>query len=413
MKKIYGVLLLLFPFICFSQSNFQKGIIVNHERDTISGFIDYREWTKNPSEILFKKTLTSEAKKLAEKEITYFEVVNNEAYRLALLPISMDKVDLPDLSIGTDSTHIFRAVFLKIIEKGKNVTLLSYRDNLKTRFYIETGKGVEELVFKRYYLDEKKQKTSTENLFRGQLLAVSQKSAVEITPAFREKISKTDYTINSLSAIIRNINGQNPKSKTASSRFFAGALLSQNSTAYKGENVLTNGGAAVNYSPGMTLGFDIFFNPRTQKLMFRNELTLSSSKAAISRDEGYKKTAHSFQQMILAISPQIIQNAYNTNQLKINVGAGLSGTFARTNNNYYRVSYQQQGSGFSDSERKDFIEIKKFWYALPIRTGIVFRNRYEVSAQYTVPISSISNYQTYSINRSSMNLGFNYLFSKK
>jgi hypothetical protein len=39
-----------------SQKNLQPGYIINNSNDTVSGFIDYREWYKNPVSILFTQS---------------------------------------------------------------------------------------------------------------------------------------------------------------------------------------------------------------------------------------------------------------------------------------------------------------------------------------------------------------------
>jgi len=49
------LLLLLFPFFASAQSNYKPGYVVTLPDDTIHGFIDYKEWDKNPEKISFKK----------------------------------------------------------------------------------------------------------------------------------------------------------------------------------------------------------------------------------------------------------------------------------------------------------------------------------------------------------------------
>lgn len=55
-KSVY--LFSLFFFISsksFTQQNFTKSKIINSLGDTLTGFIDYKEWIKSPEQISFKK----------------------------------------------------------------------------------------------------------------------------------------------------------------------------------------------------------------------------------------------------------------------------------------------------------------------------------------------------------------------
>ena len=40
--------------LSFGQRNFQPGYIVLNNNDTVAGFIDYREWHKNPEKPFFR-----------------------------------------------------------------------------------------------------------------------------------------------------------------------------------------------------------------------------------------------------------------------------------------------------------------------------------------------------------------------
>ncbi len=74
MKRFFLLLQLLLPIISLAQSNFKKGFIINNNKDTISGFIDYREQINNPVSINFKRTVNGEADVFGLKDLLGFEV---------------------------------------------------------------------------------------------------------------------------------------------------------------------------------------------------------------------------------------------------------------------------------------------------------------------------------------------------
>ena len=53
------LLFLLINNVCLAQSNFIKAKIISNQSDTLAGYIDYKEWIKSPTEISFKKELSS------------------------------------------------------------------------------------------------------------------------------------------------------------------------------------------------------------------------------------------------------------------------------------------------------------------------------------------------------------------
>ncbi|MGZ3814058.1 MAG: hypothetical protein ACXVJN_20060, partial [Mucilaginibacter sp.] len=59
MRVLYklSVLFFLLPLISVAQSNYKPGYVVTLKGDTIHGFINYREWNKNPRQIAFKNDI--------------------------------------------------------------------------------------------------------------------------------------------------------------------------------------------------------------------------------------------------------------------------------------------------------------------------------------------------------------------
>src|ERR1700690_177057 len=95
---IFLILNCLVIFHAEAQSNFQKGLVVMNNSDTLRGYIDQKEWTRNPSTVSFQKASDDHSPKVFTiKDILYFQVDGRESYQRFIGTISMDKVSLDNL----------------------------------------------------------------------------------------------------------------------------------------------------------------------------------------------------------------------------------------------------------------------------------------------------------------------------
>jgi hypothetical protein len=139
MKNFCQALLATFllPLFSFAQSNYKPGYVVTLKGDTLHGFIDYREWSSNPNSINFKTAIAdNKAREFTPAEIGFFNISGLESYRRYEGPVSMDATDKDHLANAIDSSFRVEAVFFKELQKGKNLALYAYTDNLKSRFYV-------------------------------------------------------------------------------------------------------------------------------------------------------------------------------------------------------------------------------------------------------------------------------------
>ena len=70
--------------ISFSQKNYLPGKVITLQHDTLTGYIDYRNWEVNPKIITFKKEITSDEITYTPLEISGFQV-SDENYLSAEL----------------------------------------------------------------------------------------------------------------------------------------------------------------------------------------------------------------------------------------------------------------------------------------------------------------------------------------
>jgi hypothetical protein len=215
MKPIALPLFVIFflPFFSLAQANYQPGVIVNQKGDTLRGFIDFREWDKEPKEINFKPDTAAQPIKYSARQIRYFNVSVGylAEYQQYCGRITTDETDINKLLIGRDTSVRIDTVFLKIIQRGKNLTLFSYGDNIKVRYYISEKPGdvPQELTYRVYYNSDDENgysRTKYENVYQNQLYTTAVKANV-MTDRFKLDISRASYTENSIVPIVSKING--------------------------------------------------------------------------------------------------------------------------------------------------------------------------------------------------------------
>src|SRR5579872_7058219 len=155
MKHFYGLLLvsLLLPVFASAQSNYKPGYAVTLKGDTLKGFINYKEWGQNPSSIDFKTNIADKtAEVLTTDDIKLFNIIGLDLYQKFTGPIGIDNIDPGRISYGKDTTFKVASVFLRVLTGGKNITLLSYIDDVRPHFYTEEAPGYvpKELIYHLY-----------------------------------------------------------------------------------------------------------------------------------------------------------------------------------------------------------------------------------------------------------------------
>jgi hypothetical protein len=146
MQKSVMRYLLATLFICVSvlsnaQEGFLKGFIINNAGDTIEGLIEPWRGALNPASFKFKTTPEWEVKTYDTTNVNYFSI-DGQGYRRFTVPISMDSQDPKKAASTSDVIEpVTSTVFLEVIMTGKKITLLSYTDEVKTRFYMTNQKN--------------------------------------------------------------------------------------------------------------------------------------------------------------------------------------------------------------------------------------------------------------------------------
>lgn len=123
--------------ISFSQNTYEKGYYVTNTSDTIRGYIDIRESMGNPLQLKFKKQQDqSNQQTLSVNEVASFLLENFAIYERFFVSLSMNDIRMGRSESLVETPSRKDTVFLKLLSKGKFLSLYSFRDDLKERFYI-------------------------------------------------------------------------------------------------------------------------------------------------------------------------------------------------------------------------------------------------------------------------------------
>ncbi|MCJ8167555.1 hypothetical protein MKJ04_22120 [Pontibacter sp. E15-1] len=423
----HAVLALLFIALCpllgQAQSNYKPGFVVTAAGDTLKGYINYQEWNQAPAAIQYAASADGAGKReFTAGTARLFEITGLERYWSYDGPITMNELEARKLTTNRDMHLTNAQVFLKEQAGGEHMTLLSFTDPVKTRLFVqEKGDSLpQELYFVKYYTADAGNKVFAMRSYVGQLQLVASRY-IEVTPALKREIEKANYDASSLQRIVHKINGNaaiepmHDGKQRQKPRFYAGLGLNRSTTAFGGNHAMTGAeGNSASYMPRVAFGMDAFVNRNTQRLVLRIEgaLTASSQTSRIYTSSSvyqYERT-YEIAQQTATIIPQIIYNLYNKDNFKYYVGGGVGFNFSNYSKNRYSYTYRY-GTDDSSTRELQAYEAETAWASYMVRTGVVLKKKYEVTAIYQ-PMAALTRYVDFAIQQQSLSIGMNYLFGK-
>jgi len=417
MKYFLFILFLSISLSSFAQSNYKPGYVVGLKNDTTKGFIDYKEWENNPKEFTFKSNLNqSQLQVFSVENAIAFGITGAEHFQKFIFKKTLASTNPDWISVHLDTSRVLDTSFLKTIVRGKNISLYSFTDKIKTRFYISPGKDrqLEELNYYIYYLKDNEDKYQTLYTFRYQLQDLADNYDLKDIKLSR-KIEYAHYEESDIKDIAELING-GPSSQNFESgnvfgfRAFAGGGPRFNQIVTGGGNDIffpkgTNANAV---SPVISGGIDFFANKQTQRFIFRAEVELSNSHYVIpptAINGGGTKANLDLKKFTAAFVPQVIYNFYSTENLRIFINGGLSFNFSSRNEYYYWLNF----NNVSSQTQPNFPELTKYYNAARLKAGLIVKNIIEIYAnhEFSAPVTPSGNY---SASISFYQAGVNYLF---
>jgi len=400
----------------FAQSNYKPGYVVDLKNDTLKGFIDYQEWEINPKEFTFKSNLNqSEPQTFSIDNANAFGITGAEYFQKFTFSKTTASTNLNKISVKLDTTRIQDTAFLKIIIKGKNVSLYSFTDKIKTRFYVLNSKDIQpvELGYYLYYLKEDNNTYQTAYTFRSQLQDLADIYNPNNTK-LAGKIKYANYKDNDLKEIVTLINGglssQNFETGNVTGfRVFAGGAARFNRLETGGGETFFPDGTKTN-STSLVLsgGLNVYLNKYTQKFIFRAEVNLGSNHYNIPPtviNGGGTTGTIDFKQYTVSLIPQIIYNIYSTKKFKFFIDGGIALNFY----SYNKYDYVMNFNNVSTVSKENFPGFEKHSFAFITKAGFVIYDRIELYAS-RASSSSLSQDNGASVAVSYYQAGVNYLF---
>lgn len=192
------VLSLLIFQSSFSQENYLPGYVIKTDADTLSGFIDYRNWEKNPDKINFVTQLGENPSVFTFHDISEFKV-GGEIYVSGIVDIEVSPIQIEHLSesaqiqLGRDTT------FLQTLVKGPK-SLYYFRHPLgRDYFYIDGESGYELLLYKKYVKkNDGNPKIIESKKYAGQLTLY-----LNDCESIRDRLTRVSYKKKSLSDLFQ------------------------------------------------------------------------------------------------------------------------------------------------------------------------------------------------------------------
>ncbi len=171
-----------------SQVNFQPGYIINLNKDTIRGFVDYRNWEKNPTDVVFKIGINELPTQYRSIDITGFGI-QDEHYMSAIVERESTLNSFSDGPYSAQLITQLDSTFLQTLIGGSKSLYYLKDENGIDQFYVHQDTVFTLLIFKKYLKIQNENKGSMENrTFIGQLIKYLQEC-----DQIQDKLKDTKY----------------------------------------------------------------------------------------------------------------------------------------------------------------------------------------------------------------------------
>lgn len=380
----FSVTIFIIPQSLYSQNNFIKGFIITNENDTISGFIDYKNWEINPDRISFKKTLADKKSEFYNAMTIKEFDVNNEIYESGEIQIETSPVQTNELSHNAVMDFENRTAFLLAFVRGQKSLYLYKTKKQKEQYYIKNDTTFELLKYKKYLkTNESENVVVLENKkYIGQLMLylgnyeelIPQIQTAEYNQKSLIKLFNNYYSKNQTTAIYRR------EADKIKSEFGAFAGITSTTVAFYGwynqALLYTNYPSSTDFTAGLSYNFVL---PRNrEKWSIYNELMYSTYKFAgrsvdYLNENQYEIFTSGFGLSYIKIN-NLLRYNFLLKDLKIFLNAGLSNGFVIAENRNNLITETRFYTSHSVSTTKVLDEIRTYEQGLMWGAGIKYRN---------------------------------------
>jgi len=386
MKKLTILLFFIFSILTsFAQRNFLPGYIIFLTNDTASGQIDYRNWEKNPGQILFSRA-GGEPQIYTIRDLQAFGVDGVDHYKKAIVSLDMNPVRIADVSRYNPGLVRTDTVFLRLLVSGNQVNLYEYVD-FKPHFFVQPGNGTIEELNYRVTTDSTSTGIITYNDFRLQLKKLLSEHGLSYQQSM--KIDKLDYKQKELVRFVSGINDpgavyktdQLEKAKSRPRLFAGGGIVFQNFGFDSKNNILNSLKFSSSVSYIITGGIDFFAARNLQNLVLRGEISLSQFETEGSGESSTPSTStkqtneYTLKQINITPAVTVLYNFMQFKKTKIYAGIGLGFNFSSYPKQ--RLTTTNQLTGVVSSY-DDYLTLEKKWMGIYGKIGVIANTKIEI-----------------------------------
>ncbi|HRN56023.1 MAG TPA: hypothetical protein PLL71_06210 [Agriterribacter sp.] len=423
MRSLTVGIILLSGFItmpAFGQDNSRKGYVVENNGDTLRGWINYKNWEKNPQQILFKKdSLADNPVKFSSTDIAYFEITGLDKYVKAIVEKDIRPVDQYQLLHGTENMTVSDTVFLRQIVSGSTIDLYELIDT-KPHYFIKKADGPFRELNYKVFINEQGSIITQKN-YINQLRAVLSNdelsSSLEnkiITAGYKERdLREVAVAINKTGGSVYYSTGSTMGGSRIKASFFAGIGGGYSSLRFTGqqsymEKMSYTGG----FSPYVTLGMDISEQRNLQSLFIRIALSWYSvsykgngATAPTLIDTADVILKYKLSQQNISPSLSVLYNFINKETYKVYAGLGIAYNFASYPEN--KVTTIKQGNLSKDFD--DYIVPSKHWVNMSVKLGLRVARQWDVGLNADI-YGTFTNYPAFALNPNLYSAQLRYFF---
>lgn len=419
---IVALLVLPIHSISFSQNTYHKGYYITNTSDTIQGYIGVKELTRNPSQFKFKKQDQNDSQTLGLHEVAGFSIENYVIYKRFFVSLTMNDVRLGNESVLRKLPRN-DTVFLKLLSKGKFLSLYSFIDELKARYYVMPVDDhvPEEMI----YEIEKNPKGGTRirETYKQQLYTLAAKTG-RLSKDLEWKLKNASYTTRSLTNVVNFINGSTdsnavvgkiPKAHTA---FYGGAGLAMTDLTYQyAAEWSKTSSPSPSFNPYFLIGFKFWPKAYLGRYSLRAEVSVSSSSfktvATKLMSSVPLEITNTFNQLSTGITFILDYKILTFKKTKVFLGAGFRMTLPSYSNNMATLTTTYPTYTNTLTTPDLFILANKY-YSFSIRTSFQFSKRMECLIEFNPNSSPLNtNNQLWDMTIMGGRIGLNYFINPK
>lgn len=370
-----------------SQENYISGYVIKNNGDTLSGFLDYRNWDNNPERIKFKAN-DGALLIFLPADIKAFAIAN-EAYLSGIIQTEVSTNETNLLNFETQFNIQADTAFLQTLVAGKKSLYLYKTSEGKENFYVKNDTGFELLLYKKYLKAQGDKRAIRENKqYVSQLMTyLSDCSSVH------SKLKNTLYKPGSLVALFQHYydcmgTDMSFIKKSEKANFDFGVLTGISLTTLEFRSsfhpYLVHAGFQQSLRPSAGAFFELILAKNQRKWSFYNEILITSYKVNGSYFD-YKN-----QDVFSNHSPEIgyvqaninnlIRYKYPIRRSFLFLNAGISNAFSIRETNYNKVE-----SKFFGTEKVEEIlalnDTRKHEIGLTVGAGIKY-NQFSCEVRY-------------------------------